>query len=59
MPLDPVLLEIIACPSCHGRLDVDEAAQEITCTRCGLVYPINDGVPALLVDEARKPDPKG
>ncbi len=54
--LDPLLLEILACPDTHHtRLTVDEAASELVCTGCGLAYPVRDDIPVLLVDEARKP----
>ena len=49
------LLAIIVCPDCHGELAVDDAQTELTCRSCGLVYPVRDGIPVLLVDEARKP----
>jgi uncharacterized protein len=59
MPLEPGLLEILACPACHAPLKEQEAdgAQELTCTSqdCGLAYPVRDGIPVLLVDEARRP----
>jgi len=51
--LDPALLEIIVCPACRGDLAVD--AEELRCLGCGLIYPVRDGIPVLLVDEARKP----
>ncbi len=56
MNLEPWLLEILACPACHASLRVDEAAQELVCTGCGLAYPVRDDIPVLLVDEARRPD---
>jgi len=49
------LLAIIVCPDCHGELAVDDDQTELTCQSCGLVYPVRDGIPVLLVDEARKP----
>jgi uncharacterized protein YbaR (Trm112 family) len=55
--LDPMLLEILACPACHGALRVDDAAEELVCTGCGLAYPVRDDIPVLLVDEARRPEP--
>ena len=55
MNLNPALLEIIVCPSCHGALAVDEQAEELVCTSCGLAYPVRDDIPVLLVDEARPP----
>ncbi|HEY0890424.1 MAG TPA: Trm112 family protein [Nocardioides sp.] len=54
--LDPALLEIIVCPECHGDLEPRESADggELACQgTCGLVYPVRDGIPVLLVDEAR------
>ncbi len=57
MNLDPALLEILACPNCHGDLRADEAAGELVCTgECGYAYPVRDDIPVLLVDEARKPE---
>jgi uncharacterized protein len=56
MKLNPALLEIIVCPDCHGKLAVDDAAQELVCTACGLAYPVRDDIPVLLVDEARRPE---
>jgi len=55
--LSPELLAIIVCPACKGDLSVTTAgeATELTCGGCGLVYPVRDGIPVLLVDEARKP----
>ncbi len=55
--LDPVLLEVLACPADHhapltaGTL-TDPAAPALTCTECGRVFPIRDGIPVLLLDEA-------
>lgn len=54
MNLDPALLEILACPDCHARLAVG-AEDELTCTGCGLSYPVRNDIPILLVDEARPP----
>ncbi len=56
MNLDPALLDIIVCPDCHGGLAVDDTAQELVCTSCGLAYPVRVDIPVLLVDEARKPE---
>jgi uncharacterized protein len=52
--LDPVLLDILRCPDeHHAPLDHDEAARTLTCTECGRVFEIRDGIPVLLLDEAR------
>ena len=53
--IEPSLLEILACPACHAELRSDERREELVCTSetCGLAYPVRDGIPVLLVDEAR------
>jgi len=56
--LDPLLLEIVVCPACRADLDLrrpEPARVELACRGCGLVYPVVDGIPVLLVDEARRP----
>jgi hypothetical protein len=55
--LDATLLEILACPSPdHAPLRIgsptDPAADVLTCTSCGRMYPVRDGIPVLLLDEA-------
>ena len=56
-PIAEELLAIIVCPACHGDLNVTDSASEVelVCASCGLAYPVRDGIPVLLVDEARKP----
>jgi uncharacterized protein len=53
--LDPALLEILACPSCHGELTADEAAERLVCNDCGYRYPVRDDIPVMLIDEADQP----
>jgi uncharacterized protein YbaR (Trm112 family) len=54
--LDPLLLDVIVCPDCRSALTVgtipDGTGAELVCQGCGLVYPVRDGIPVLLVDEA-------
>ncbi|HEX6683284.1 MAG TPA: Trm112 family protein [Candidatus Limnocylindrales bacterium] len=53
MSLDPQLLEMVACPTAdHAPLRHDPQAETLTCTSCGRVYPVKDGLPVLLVEEA-------
>ena len=52
--IDPKLLEILVCPVTRTRLRYDEAAQELVSEVAGLAYPIRDGVPVMLPDEARR-----
>jgi uncharacterized protein len=54
--VDPKLLEILVCPLTKGPLRYDAAAQELISERAGLAYPIRDGIPIMLVDEARTLD---
>lgn len=57
MNIDDWLFEILACPACHARLRADQEHDELVCTGegCGLIYPVRDDIPVLLVDEARRP----
>jgi len=54
--VDPKLLEILVCPLTKGPLRYDAQAQELISDRAGLAYPIRDGIPIMLVDEARPLD---
>jgi hypothetical protein len=51
--IDPKLLEILVCPLTKGPLRYDPAAQELISDEAGLAYPIRDGIPIMLIDEAR------
>ena len=55
--IDPKLLEILVCPLTKGPLRYDRAAQELISDKAGLAYPIRDGIPIMLADEARVIDP--
>ncbi len=46
------LLEILACPICHGDLKLTEDEKFLKCEKCRKLYPIRDGIPILLVEEA-------
>jgi len=52
--VDPKLLEILVCPASHGPLEYDAAAGELISRKAGLAYPIRDGIPIMLVSEARQ-----
>lgn len=52
--IDPKLLEILVCPLTKVPLRYDAAKQELISDQAGLAYPIRDGIPVMLVDEARK-----
>ncbi len=51
--IDPKLLEILVCPLTKGPLRYDAEAQELISEQAGLAYPIRDGIPIMLADEAR------
>jgi hypothetical protein len=53
MALAPELKEILACPKCKGDLEFHEDRGEIHCIRCRLVYDIREGIPVMLVEEAK------
>jgi uncharacterized protein YbaR (Trm112 family) len=52
--VDPRLLEVLVCPLTKAPLVYDRAAQELISLEAGLAYPIRDGIPIMLPDEARK-----
>jgi uncharacterized protein YbaR (Trm112 family) len=52
--VDPKLLEILVCPLTKGPLVYDAKKQELLSRRAGLAYPIRDGIPIMLADEARQ-----
>ena len=56
MGVDPKLLEILVCPLTKGPLRYSEEHQELISEQAGLAYPIRDGIPIMLIDEARKLD---
>jgi len=52
--IDPKVLEILVCPLTKSPLRYDPAAQELISDQAKLAYPIRDGIPIMLIDEARK-----
>jgi uncharacterized protein YbaR (Trm112 family) len=54
--VDPKLLEILVCPITKGPLEYDAARQELVSRAARLAYPIRDGIPIMLAEEARKLD---
>lgn len=58
--VDERLLEILICPNCKGEVEYRERDQVIACIGdCRYVYPVVDGIPHMLVDEAQKPSDAG
>ena len=58
--IDKELLEILACPvpTCKGDIKYDQENEKLICQKCGRRYPIREGIPVMLIDEAELP-PKG
>jgi uncharacterized protein YbaR (Trm112 family) len=57
MSIDSRLLEILRCPACRGEFEptpAEGAPTQMVCSACGLRYPVRNGVPVLLVDEATR-----
>ncbi len=50
--IDKALLDILACPDCKS--DVELKGNKIVCRKCGKKYPIKNGIPVMLIDEAQK-----
>ena len=57
--VDPRLLELLVCPLTKGPLRYDRERQELISDRARLAFPIRDGIPIMLVDEARSLDEDG
>ncbi|SEW45741.1 hypothetical protein SAMN04488515_3378 [Cognatiyoonia koreensis] len=53
---DPKMLEALVCPETHTTLSYDADKQELVSKRANLAFPIRDGIPVMLVDEARRLD---
>lgn len=51
--LDPRLLEILVCPCCKGELTLSSDEGWLLCRQCGIRYPVREGIPILLVNEAQ------
>jgi len=52
MSLSPQLLAILVCPKCKGTLEYRESEAALVCHQCHLRYPVRDGIPIMLLDEA-------
>ncbi len=54
--IDEELMKILCCPACRGEVREEEG--NILCHQCGRRYPIRDGIPVMLIDEAEMPEGK-
>ncbi len=53
MGLDPRLLEILACPKCKESVRLNDSEDGLICDNCKLLYEIRDGIPIMLIEEAK------
>ena len=53
MTISEELLEILACPKCKGEIHLNETKDGLICNHCKLLYEIRDGIPIMLIDEAK------
>ena len=59
MPFDSELAALLACPKCRASVELKPDESGFVCQSCRLVYPIEDGIPNFLIDEAKPLDPPG
>ena len=52
MTIDKELLTILVCPKCKGKLSLNESHDGLICSPCKLLYPIKEGIPVMLIEEA-------
>ncbi len=50
--IDTKLLDVLACPACKGDVEYDAKQEIITCTECAKKYPVKDGIPVMIIEEA-------
>ena len=56
MPISEQLLEILVCPACRAKVEVNADGSDLKCVECKRVYPIRDDIPVMLIDEAKIED---
>lgn len=52
MPVDKELLDLLVCPKCKGELELKDDRSGLICRACKLMYPIEEDIPVMLIDEA-------
>lgn len=58
MSLSKELLDILACPKCKREISLTEDELWLVCRHCGVKYPVREGIPVMLIEEAKKLDEK-
>ncbi len=54
--LDKELLEILVCPKCKGKVEEVRKGAGLKCGKCKLIYPVKDGIPDMIIEDAEKAD---
>lgn len=49
-------IELMVCPECNAKLNYEKIQKELVCETCQLAFPVKDGIPVMLIDEARQLD---
>ncbi len=52
MPISADLLEILVCPACRAKVELKPDSSGLKCVQCHRLYPVRDGIPVMLIDEA-------
>lgn len=52
--MDKKHIEMMACPECQGKLEFNKTNKELVCENCQLAFPVRDGIPVMLIEEARQ-----
>lgn len=52
--MDTKQIEMMVCPECNGKLRYEKDSQELICDGCALAFPVRDGIPVMIIEEARK-----
>ena len=52
--MDTKQIELMACPECNGKLSYDSNTKELICNNCQIAFPVQDGIPVMLIEESRK-----
>ena len=52
--MDNKQIEMMVCPECNGKLEYNKTDNELTCNSCQIAFPVKDGIPVMLIEEARR-----
>lgn len=52
--MDKKQIEMLVCPECNAKLNYEKSAQQLVCNNCKIVFPVEDGIPVMLIEQATK-----